>query len=130
MLRPSLIMLLMRTGVFRLIMKLLMDRRVPIRAKLVIPAAIIYIISPFDLVPDIVPISGWIDDILVTLLAAAMFLSMTPRDVLMEHLGRSEARKSRKGKVIDGEYRVLPDDAGDPDDGSDENSKDGNSKAA
>ena len=113
MFRPSIIMLLMRTGIFRLIVKLMRDRRVPIRAKLIIPAAIVYLVSPIDIVPDIVPISGWIDDIIVTLLAAALFLSMTPRDVLMEHLGRSPSTKPRNGKVIDGEYRVLDDESSD-----------------
>ena len=113
MFRPSIIMLLMRSGIFRLIMKLMRDRRVPIRAKLIIPAAIVYLLSPIDIVPDIVPISGWIDDIIVTLLAAALFLSITPRDVLMEHLGRPTPTRPKNGKVIDGEYRVLDDEASD-----------------
>ena len=124
MLRPSIIMLLMRTGVVRLIMKLLMDRRVPIRAKLVVPAAIVYLLIPFDIVPDFIPFSGWIDDILVMLLAAAMFLMMAPRDVLMEHLGRARSKRSGNDKVIDGDYKLLEDDKPDPD------SKDGDSKAA
>ena len=128
MLRPSIIMLLMRSGIFRLIIKLMRDSRVPIRAKLVIPAAIVYLLLPFDIVPDIVPISGWIDDILVMLLAAAMFLTMTPRYVLMEHLGRSSSTRPKNGKVIDGEYKVLDDDG--PDDDRDENSKGGNPKSA
>ncbi|PKB61251.1 MAG: hypothetical protein BZY79_04720 [SAR202 cluster bacterium Casp-Chloro-G4] len=118
------ILLLMRSGVMRLIMKLIMDRRVPIRAKLVIPAALIYLISPFDLVPDIVPISGWIDDIVVTLVAAALFLMMVPRDVLMEHVGRASSKRSKNGKVIDGEYRIVDDEAPDAD------AKEGDSEAA
>ncbi len=118
MFRPSIIMMLMRSGVFRLIMKLMRDRRVPIRAKLIIPAAIVYILLPFDIVPDFVPVSGWIDDILVTLVAGAMFLSMTPKDVLMEHLGRPSSNKPRSGKIIDGEYRVLDDEDTDTEKGS------------
>ena len=105
-------------------MKLLMDRRVPIRAKLVVPAAIVYLLIPFDIVPDFIPFSGWIDDILVMLLAAAMFLMMAPRDVLMEHLGRASSKRSGNGKVIDGDYKLLEDDSQDSD------SKDGDSKAA
>jgi len=110
MFRPSIIMLLIRSGVFRLIINLMRDRRVPFRAKLIVPAAIVYILLPFDIVPDFVPVSGWIDDILVTLVAGGMFLSMTPKDVLMEHLGRPASHRPRSGKIIDGEYRVLDDD--------------------
>ena len=110
MFRPSIIMLLIRSGVLPLIMKLIRDRRVPVRAKLIIPAAIVYILLPFDIVPDFIPISGQIDDILVTLVAGVMFLSMTPIDVLLEYLGRPASNKPRSGKIIDGEYRVLDDD--------------------
>lgn len=117
MFRPSIIMLLMRTGVFRLIMKLMRDRRMPIRAKLVIPAAIVYILLPFDIVPDIIPFSGWLDDILVTLVAGALFLTMAPKDVLLEHLGRPPSNKPPDGKVIDGEYKVLDDDDTEKDSG-------------
>jgi len=118
MFRPSIIMMLMRSGVFRLIIKLMRDRRVPVRAKLIIPAAIVYILLPFDIVPDFVPVSGQIDDILVTLVAGAMFLSITPKDVLMEHLGRPASNKRRSGKIIDGEYRVLDDEDTDTEKGS------------
>lgn len=123
MLRPSIIMLLMRSGVMRLILKLMRDRRVPIRAKLIIPAAIVYILLPFDIVPDFIPITGWIDDLLVTLLAGAMFLAIVPREVLLEHMGRRASASPRKGKVIDGEFRVLDDDKRD-------DSPNGDSRAA
>ena len=116
--------LLMRFGAARWIMKLLTDRRIPIRAKLIIVAAFIYLISPFDLVPDIVPISGWIDDIVVTLVAGVLFMLMVPRDVLMEHMGRRASTRPRDGKVIDGEYKILDDDR------KDENNGNGGSKAA
>ena len=36
--------------------------------------AILYIISPIDLIPDIIPIIGWIDDIVVGLIAVTIFL--------------------------------------------------------
>ena len=63
MLRPSLLMMLARSGIGRLIFRLMLDRRVPVLSKLIIPAGLVYIISPFDLLPDIIPILGWLDDI-------------------------------------------------------------------
>ena len=104
------------SGALRLIIRLMLDRRVPLRLKLVLPAAIAYIISPIDLVPDILPALGRIDDIVVALLALAIFLGLAPRDVVMEHIrgpGRGSAGDEDSGgahrskaKVIEGSYRI------------------------
>src|SRR5262245_2800823 len=39
------------------------DRKAPLLPKLALGAAVLYILSPVDLVPDLVPIFGWLDDI-------------------------------------------------------------------
>ena len=106
--------LLNMTGVPRLVIRLMMDRRVPLRVKLILPAAVAYLISPFDLVPDIVPILGRIDDVLVIFLSLALFLGTAPREIVMEHIrgprpGDTPADKKR-GSVIEGEYQVLDED--------------------
>ncbi len=105
-----LLTLLTMTGIPRLIMRLMMDSRVPFRLKLLIPAAIIYVIVPFDL--DFLGLWGRIDDLLVLLISGLMFILLAPRDVLMEVAGRSGDAKGRhKPKdgttVIDGESRKL-----------------------
>ncbi len=112
MLRPSILLLIWRSGIFRIVYRLMRDRRVPLRAKLIVPAAIIYLIVPFDLVPDIIPISGLLDDILALIISVGLFVAIVPREVLSEHLGRPGRWGSSKpqGKVIDGDYRVLDDD--------------------
>ena len=113
MLRPSILFLILRSGVFRLLYRLMTDRRVPLRAKLIVPAAIIYLILPFDLVPDIVPISGLLGDLLVLIVSIGLFVTIVPREVLSEHLGRtgrSGGASKPQGKIIDGDYRVIDDD--------------------
>ena len=45
--------LLSMTGIPRLIFRLMLDSRVPFRLKLLLPAAIAYIISPIDLAPGL-----------------------------------------------------------------------------
>lgn len=102
--------LLSMTGIPRLIMRLMMDSRVPFGLKLLIPAAIVYTIVPWDL--DFLGILGRIDDLLVLIASGILFLLLAPRDVLMEASGRpvdSEGRYKPKdgSKVIDGEYRKL-----------------------
>ena len=112
----ALMMLLNMTGVPRLVLRLMMDRRVPLRLKLLMPAALVYLVSPIDLVSDIVPPLTYIDDVLVILLALAIFLAMAPRDVVLEHMRRpgggsaeGSARRPRP-KVIEGSYRIEDDD--------------------
>ena len=120
MLRPSLLMMLARSGIGRLVLRLMLDRRVPIWTKLIIPAAIAYMASPIDILPDIVPLLGWLDDIVAIIVSVTLFLMAVPRDVLREHSGGGQApprgpAANSRGTVIDGKARVV-DDADDPDD--------------
>ena len=112
MLRPSLLMMLARSGIGRLILRLMLDRRVSIWSKLIIPGGIVYMVSPIDVLPDIIPIMGWIDDMLAIVLAVTLFLLSVPRDILREHIGHGKAAP-RDGSVIDGSARVVDDDADD-----------------
>ena len=105
-----LLSLLTMTGIPRLIMRLMMDSRVPFGLKLLIPAAIVYIIVPWDL--DFLGLLGRIDDLLVLIISGVLFLLLAPRDVLMEASGRpvdAEGRyKPEDGTtVIDGESRKI-----------------------
>ena len=112
----GLLLLLNMTGVPRLVFRLLLDGRVPLRLKLILLAALAYLISPFDVLPDlIVPGLGHVDDLLVILAALGLFLGMAPREVVAGHLGRAgpdgTARpRDQRGKVIDGSYRFADED--------------------
>ena len=110
----ALFLLLRFRGVTRLLWRLTRDRRVPLPLKMLLPAALVYIVLPFDLVPDFLPILGRIDDLLVLLLAAVMFVALAPREVVAEHLsgsGSKQAAPRRSDRqVIDGKYRIVDDD--------------------
>ncbi len=111
MLRPSLLLMLARSGIGRLILRLMLDRRVPVWSKLIIPGGIIYMLSPFDIIPDFLIGLGWLDDILAIVATTTLFLLSIPSDILREHLrgGRSQP-PSNDGNVIDGTARVVNDD--------------------
>ena len=97
----------------RLVIRLMLDRRVPLGLKLIILAAILYVISPIDIVPDMLPALGRIDDVLVSLLSVALFLGMAPRNVVSQHTrGTGPTAKDSKSQrsVIEGSYRVVKDD--------------------
>ena len=105
-------------GVARLVLALMRDRRVPLATKLIIPAAVVYLVSPIDLIPDIIPGLGQIDDVVILAVALVAFLAWVPRQVLMEHLrgGRpdpdrdQDSQRRPDAKVIEGTYRIEDDD--------------------
>ena len=68
------------------------DPRVPWYAKAVIVFVVAHTFSPIDLIPDFIPVLGYLDDLIITPLGIALALKMVPKDVLTEC--REEARKS------------------------------------
>ena len=97
-------------GFARLVFALMRDRRVPLATKLILPAAVVYIALPFDFLPDIIPVLGQIDDLVLLIAAVVVFLASVPRRVLMEHLGAGSGGGGQDDKVIEGEYHVEDDE--------------------
>jgi uncharacterized membrane protein YkvA (DUF1232 family) len=57
---------------------------VPTRAKVALLVAIVWTISPIDLIPEFLPVIGPLDDIVVIALAIRYAARAVPRDVLLE----------------------------------------------
>jgi uncharacterized membrane protein YkvA (DUF1232 family) len=81
----------------RLAWRLLVDRRVPLLARAVLPAVVLYLAMPLDIVPDFIPVVGYLDDLLVVLGAAWLFLRLVPAAVLEEHVAALEVEAGREG---------------------------------
>jgi uncharacterized membrane protein YkvA (DUF1232 family) len=60
------------------------DPRVPRRAKLAVVIALLWVISPIDLIPEFLPIIGPLDDVIVVALAFRYAARRVPREVLFE----------------------------------------------
>jgi uncharacterized membrane protein YkvA (DUF1232 family) len=63
---------------------------------LLVPA---YLLSPIDLIPDVIPLLGWLDDLVVIPLLVGWIVSMLPRRAPVYE------RTADGAKVIDGSYR-------------------------
>lgn len=71
----------------RLIVRLLRDSRVSRADKLILATAVAYVLAPFDLIPDVIPILGRLDDLVFVALAIDRLVKRAGRDVVYEHWG-------------------------------------------
>jgi uncharacterized membrane protein YkvA (DUF1232 family) len=69
----------------KLLGKLLTDGRVPTVEKALFVAAIIYVISPLDFIPDVFPFIGQVDDVYVVALTLLRLINRTDETVVREH---------------------------------------------
>lgn len=56
----------------------------PWLAKLLVAGIVAYALSPIDLIPDFVPILGYVDDLVLLPIAIALAIKMVPPPVLIE----------------------------------------------
>ena len=67
------------------------DPRVPLHAKLFAAFVVAYAFSPIDLIPDFIPVLGYLDDLVLIPLGVALAVWIIPDEVLSE--SRQRARK-------------------------------------
>jgi uncharacterized membrane protein YkvA (DUF1232 family) len=107
----------------KLILRLMGDRRINFLLKLLPVGALIYLVSPIDLIPGaVLPVIGALDDAVVLWLGATLFVSLCPDDIVQEHMNalhkvipatwRDAPEQAETGEVIQAESREVPDDAG------------------
>ena len=101
---------------FRLAWRLFWDERVPLWTKIIPPVALGYVLFPFDIITDLAPGVGQLDDIAVVLIGLQLFVELSPPDVVREHLRALGVRIQEwhvaegtdgSAVVIEGEYALA-----------------------
>jgi uncharacterized membrane protein YkvA (DUF1232 family) len=75
------------------------DPRVPWYAKIFIACVVGYALSPIDLIPDGIPIIGYLDDLILVPLGIAIALRMIPSEVMNEYRVKAKANISQDKPV-------------------------------
>ena len=79
---------------------------VPIFAKIIIIIAVVYALSPIDLIPDFIPIIGYLDDLIIVPLLVVIALKLIPKPIM------DECREQAKGMWKNGKptkwYYAIP----------------------
>ena len=83
----------------RLTWRLLGDGRVSAWLKLIPLAALVYVLLPFDFLPDFFPGLGQLDDVAILFLALRLFLHLVPREAV--------ERQLRQMGAVEASYRVV-----------------------
>lgn len=76
--------------------------RVPWYAKLLALAVVGYALSPIDLIPDFIPVLGYLDDLVLIPLGILLVMRLIPPDVLDECRRQSDqliGKAARAGKI-------------------------------
>src|SRR6266436_4665058 len=71
----------------RLALRLMREPGVPLVTKALPLLTAIYVISPLDLVPDVIPVLGQLDDLGIVLIALEVFLRLCPPAAVAFHRG-------------------------------------------
>jgi uncharacterized membrane protein YkvA (DUF1232 family) len=92
----------------RLLWALVVDPRVPVGRKLLLGLAAGYVILPFDLVPERIPVLGAIDDVAVVVLAVDAFLDGLPATIVSEKLDQLGIPRSELESDLARVRRLVP----------------------
>lgn len=106
---PSVLIEIWRS--MQLVWQLMLDARVPFFPKLIVPLIILYVLSPLDVIPDVILVLGQLDDIALLFFGTKLFINLCPPDVVAEHrraLGGGPEFTS--DEYMDGTYRVVDED--------------------
>jgi uncharacterized membrane protein YkvA (DUF1232 family) len=71
------------------------DPRVPWYAKALAIAVAAYAFSPIDLIPDFIPVLGYVDDLVIVPLGIALVMKLIPAELMAEHRARVTAMQDR-----------------------------------
>lgn len=85
------------------------DERVPWYAKLFTACVVAYAFSPIDLIPDFIPVLGYLDDVIIIPLGIMLALKMIPNEVLSAcEVKAEEMMKNGKPKNwVAGSFIIL-----------------------
>jgi len=72
------------------------DPRVPWLPKLLAGVILAYLLSPIDLVPDFIPVLGYVDELVLVPIGLALVRRLIPHAILAEHRGEAARRLSER----------------------------------
>ncbi len=92
----------------KLLYRMVGDRRVLVSEKAILLGAVVYILWPLDILPDLIPFWGQVDDILLTTLVLKRFINSVDRAVVLTHWDGSVELLIAIDKILGLTRYILP----------------------
>ena len=83
------------------------DPRVPWYAKCLAVGVAAYALSPIDLIPDFVPVLGYLDDLIIVPAGMALVIRCIPPDIMAEHRALAAAAADRPVSLVGAAFVVT-----------------------
>jgi uncharacterized membrane protein YkvA (DUF1232 family) len=105
----------------RLAWRLMLDPRVPLWVKTIVPTSLVYLIVPIDFVPDVIPGQGQLDDLAVIVIGVKLFIELCPTEIVREHMQEllgetnwrvepNEPASPPSPNIVDAPYEIKKDE--------------------
>ncbi len=75
------------------------DPRVPWYAKALAACVLGYLFSPIDLIPDFIPVIGYLDDFIVVTVGLVLVIKLIPATVMAEHLATARLATLEESQI-------------------------------
>jgi uncharacterized membrane protein YkvA (DUF1232 family) len=85
------------------------DERIPVQNRIVIGGLLVYLMTPIDIVPDFVPILGWLDDAFITLIILDYIFNSADTEVILQHYPWSKQHFHKMKIYMDRLAWMVPD---------------------
>ena len=82
------------------------DPRTPMLARCIALAVAAYALSPIDLIPDFIPVLGYLDDLLIVPLGLLLVIRLLPPEVLAESREKAMTLLSRPKSYVAAAFMV------------------------
>ena len=83
------------------------DPRTPWVAKLIVLGTVAYALSPIDLIPDFIPVLGYLDDLIIVPAGIALAIRLIPHQVMMKARGQAATRGVERSVGIVGAIFII-----------------------
>jgi len=83
------------------------DPRTPLIAKAVAAAVAAYALSPIDLIPDFIPVLGYLDDLLIVPAGIALAVRLIPADLMSDFRRQADERAGRPRSAVGATVIIL-----------------------
>ncbi|MCI0412466.1 DUF1232 domain-containing protein [bacterium] len=85
------------------------DKRIPLQNRIVLGGLLAYLLTPIDIVPDFVPILGWLDDAFVTLIILDYVFNSEDSELILQHYPWNKKHFEKMKVYVERLSWIVPD---------------------